>query len=322
MKIVRAKNAGFCMGVSLALKGLDSELTDQGYVMRKNDVFVGSSNHIKNPPVDGVERRIVTWGPIIHNKQVTDFYRSKNVESVERIEDIKPGDIVIIRAHGIPISLEKRFLEMEKSMGIRLVDCTCPKVKKAQLSVAEMSADGRRLLLFGDASHPEVCGLLSYANESPAPLVFHTLEEMKEKVIAGNIDDHCFLAAQTTQDGALFARMSAWLDEHFGHEIPVSRTICNATRMRLQEARDIAEHVDLMIVVGSKHSANSRRLAEAPIKMGVPVLFIDSPEELRREDVEGFETVGLTGGSSTPNCLINNTEKLLLSWFGDDNRPQ
>ena len=73
MKIVRAENAGFCMGVSLALKGLDSELTDQGYVMRKNDVFVGSSNHIKNPPLDGVDRRIVTWGPIIHNKQVTDF---------------------------------------------------------------------------------------------------------------------------------------------------------------------------------------------------------------------------------------------------------
>lgn len=321
MKIVRAENAGFCMGVSLALKGLDSELTDQGYVMRKNDVFVGSSNHIKNPPLDGVDRRIVTWGPIIHNKQVTDFYRSKNVESVERLEDIKPGDIVVIRAHGIPVSLEKRFLEMEKTMGIRLADCTCPKVKKAQLSIAEMSADGRRLLLFGDERHPEVRGLLSYANQTPEPLVFNTLDGMKEKVRAENIDSHCFLAAQTTQDGELFAVMSAWLNEYFGHEIPVSKTICNATKMRLREAREIAGHVDLMIVVGSKHSANSRRLAEAPIKMGVPVMFIDAPEELRREDFEGVETVGLTGGSSTPNCLINNTEKLLLSWFGDENRP-
>lgn len=320
MEVVRAKNAGFCMGVSLALKGLDSELTDQGYVMRENDVFVGSSNHIKNPPIDGVERRIVTWGPIIHNKQVTDFYHSKNVEIANCLEDIRPGDIVIIRAHGIPISLEKRFLEMERTMGIRLVDCTCPKVKKAQLSIAEMSADGRRLLLFGDELHPEVQGLLSYANELPDPLVFNTLEGMKEKVVTQDIDDHCFLAAQTTQDGELFKIMSAWLNEHFGHEIPVSRTICNATKMRLQEVREIAGRVECMIVVGSKHSANTRRLAEAPIKMGVPVIFIDTPEELRREDLVGVKSVGLTGGSSTPNCLINNTEKLLFSWFGDENR--
>lgn len=321
MKIIRAKNAGFCMGVGLALKGLDRELTDQGYVMRENDVFVGSSNHIKNPPIDGVERRIVTWGPIIHNKQVTDFYRSKNVESVERLEDVKPGDVVIIRAHGIPVSLEKQFLEMEKNMGIRLVDCTCPKVKKAQLSIAEMSADGRRLLLLGDEKHPEVCGLLSYANKEPAPLVFNTLEGMKEKLAIADIDDHCFLAAQTTQDGELFAAICSWLNKHFGHEIPVSRTICNATKMRLQEARDVAGRVELMIVVGSKHSANTRRLADAPVQMGVPVVFIDSPEELCRKDLEKVQIVGLTGGSSTPNCLINNTEKLLFSWFGDESRP-
>lgn len=315
MKIQRAKNAGFCMGVGLALRGLDRELTAQGHVMRENDRFVGAEHHEKHPPLDGRERRIVTLGPIIHNRQVTDFYASKGVVILDSPDGIEPGDVVIVRAHGIPRTLEERLLAMEKTHDIRLVDCTCPKVKKAQLAIAEHSAAGARLLLFGDENHPEVRGLVSYANADPAPVLFTSLEMMRERV--GACEGPVFLAAQTTQDGGVYEEMAAWLRERFP-DAPVARTICNATRLRLAEARELAGEVEAMIVVGSPHSANSRRVAGAAQDAGAAVFFVDTAADLDREALKGFARVGLTGGSSAPVCLIDAVEERLGEWFGKE----
>ena len=139
MDVYRAKTAGFCMGVSLALQKLNSALERKG--------------------TDCAPARICTLGPIIHNPQVLAEYESRGVVCVKEASQLHPGDVAVIRAHGITREVE----EQVKKSGAKIVDATCPKVKKAQLSIGRATAQGATLLLFGEADHPEVRGLVSYA---------------------------------------------------------------------------------------------------------------------------------------------------------------
>ena len=139
MDVYRAKTAGFCMGVSLALQKLNSAL------------------EIKP---EGAAGRICTLGPIIHNPQVLAEYESRGVICAKDASELRPDDVAVIRAHGITREVE----EQVKLSGAHIVDATCPKVKKAQLSIAKATAQGASLLLFGEADHPEVRGLVSYAS--------------------------------------------------------------------------------------------------------------------------------------------------------------
>ena len=141
MDVIRAKTAGFCMGVSLALQKLDTALDEAA-------------------AVEGPQGRIRTLGPIIHNPQVLAHYEAKGVLCVRDAAELRPGDRVIIRAHGIPRQVEERV----RAGGALVVDATCPKVKKAQLAIARATRQGATLLLFGEADHPEVRGLVYYAH--------------------------------------------------------------------------------------------------------------------------------------------------------------
>ena len=160
MDVYRAKTAGFCMGVSLALQKLNTALERKG----------GTSE----------TTRICTLGPIIHNPQVLAEYESRGVVCVKEASQLHPGDVAVIRAHGITRQVE----EQVKQSGADIVDATCPKVKKAQLSIARATADGATLLLFGEADHPEVRGLVSYAC-GPAH-VFGTAAELDSLHLAEN----------------------------------------------------------------------------------------------------------------------------------------
>ena len=288
MNIIRARTAGFCMGVSLALQNLDNALELHG----QGDAI----------PVHLRGRRIVTYGPIIHNPQVLSEYAEQGVLCTERLEDICPDDMVIIRAHGIPKTDEEAL----RAQGALISDATCPKVKRAQLSIRDATAEGQALLLFGEEDHPEVKGLLSYASGavhvfgSLAELRTHTLDPKKAYV----------LAAQTTQDQNEFARISAWVQECCP-STPVLSTICNATRKRQDEALSIAASVEAMIVVGGKTSGNTRRLAALARECGVRTWHVESPEELPPEELKHTARVGLTAGASTPGVQIDNVQRFL-----------
>ncbi|SHN67545.1 4-hydroxy-3-methylbut-2-enyl diphosphate reductase [Desulfovibrio litoralis] len=288
MKVIRAKNAGFCMGVSLALRKLDDLLE------KSKTKF----NHIK------------TFGPIIHNPQVLQDYADKGVVIVHNVEEVKSGDAVLIRAHGIPLAIETELLKK----GITLVDATCPKVKKAQLSILEATQKGGVLLLFGEASHPEVLGLLSYA--SPEAKVFSTQDDLKSFLNSSLFDINVsyFLAAQTTQDKEEFVVMENILKTHLNHNIPVLQTICDATRTRQSETLEIAEKVELMLVLGGKNSANTRRLVNVSESVGTEAYHIETADELFSQEkllakLKKTAIIGLTAGASTPINLVDELQK-------------
>lgn len=279
--LLRAKTAGFCMGVGLALRKLDQAIKEHR---------ARSSG------------RLVMLGPIIHNPQVMASYTQQGVICAHSLDDIQPGDTVIIRAHGIPRQNEARLLDL----GAHVLDATCPKVKQAQLAIDEATRQGASLYLFGEAEHPEVQGLVSYAN-GPC-LVFGSLKELKEEQTFKDTPN-VVLAAQTTQEREEFEAIKKSLAE--GHSLTVLDTICDATRRRQQEALMISQQADAMIVVGGKTSGNTRRLADVAKSCGISVWHIEVPEELPLEALKQYGSIGLTAGASTPRSIIDAVQESL-----------
>jgi 4-hydroxy-3-methylbut-2-enyl diphosphate reductase len=283
MKVLRANTAGFCMGVSLALKRLDKALEEH-----------------KTP--------IATLGPIIHNPQVLAEYESKGVRRIARADEAGRGECVIIRAHGIPRTEEALLVES----GARLVDATCPRVKAAQLAIDRATRQGQSLLLFGEADHPEVRGLLSYAHAQR-----HVLGSLGEcKALQLDPAGLYVLAAQTTQNIRQFTAIQACLEQRLGSAVPALHTICDATEKRQNEALEIAARVDCMVVAGGRESGNTRRLVELVAGTGIPVLHVESEKELDTAFFREKSLAGLTAGASTPKSLIDAVEFFLETLNG------
>ena len=290
MDIILAKTAGFCMGVSLALKKLDDEL---------------KKNHQDHAHAKSCGGRIVTLGSIIHNPQVIAKYAEQGVVTITDLADILPGDRVLIRAHGIPRDKETLLNELD----VEVIDATCPKVKRAQLGIASMHLDGQTLLLFGEADHPEVRGLLSYAG--PYSKVFGCAEEFDSLRL--NPATTYFLAAQTTQDIDQYKKITDFAQKKLGYKPVALNTVCSATRKRMQETIELARNVDTVVVVGGYESGNTRRLAEAVKAEGKKVLHIETPDQLDPNFLSTSKRVGLTAGASTPKFLIDATQNALHS---------
>ncbi|WP_045223056.1 4-hydroxy-3-methylbut-2-enyl diphosphate reductase [Desulfonatronum thioautotrophicum] len=273
MNIIVAETAGFCMGVDMALRKLDSLL--QG-ANRQTNVF--------------------TLGPIIHNPQVLQDYAAQGVTQINDPEALAPGQTVVIRAHGIPRNIESAL----QAKGVNLIDATCPKVKKAQLLIAKQAEKGRLMILLGEADHPEVRGLLSYA--SSGACVVDSEEEAME--LLRDQPGSCFLAAQTTQDQERYARLITLLRERLEPAMPVLDTICAATMNRQSEARVIAGQVQTMIVVGGRESGNTRRLVQVAEMAGIPCFHVEVADELPLARLRGLDRIGITAGASTPKTVI------------------
>ncbi|UZP66850.1 4-hydroxy-3-methylbut-2-enyl diphosphate reductase [Desulfovibrio mangrovi] len=278
MKVRRAETAGFCMGVSLALQKLDTEVARE----------------------DGA---IATLGPIIHNPQVLEQYEKLGVRCIKDPADARKDERVIIRAHGIPHKVEGVL----QSTARDVVDATCPKVKRAQLGIARKLREGCTLLLFGEKDHPEVRGLMSYAGEDA--FVFGEFDELKAYPFEEG-KRYC-VAAQTTQDRKVFTEIVDWLRKKLGEDLPVLETICDATRERQEEAIALAREVDAMVVVGGYNSGNTRRLADVARAQGCLTVHVETPEELDPEQLKGAKVVGLTAGASTPKHIIDAMQKKL-----------
>lgn len=281
--IVRAKTAGFCMGVDLALRKLDRVLAE-----------------------NTCHEQICTLGPIIHNPQVLQEYAQQGVTQINSVQDVPEGSCIVIRAHGVPLEVKNEL----HTRGVRIVDATCPKVKKAQMLIGDQTQNGRCLLLFGEPDHPEVAGLLSYA-AAQAQVIEHV--DMVESL---NLEPgrSYFLAAQTTQDRTEFQTVVQRLEKHLGTGFPVLDTICDATRQRQEEAMRISREVDIMLVVGGYASGNTRRLAKVVQAQGVPSIHIESVRDLPAEELGRARRVGITAGASTPRQAIDAVENTVAGF--------
>lgn len=276
-----AERAGFCMGVDLALQRLDRVIEGE----------------------DGAP--IYILGPIIHNPQVLERYAKRGVLIANKPSDIPAGACVVIRAHGITRQVEQEL----KNRNITIKDATCPKVKKAQLLIDKHTQGGRELLLFGEEDHPEVRGLLSYAHARAE--VFGAPEEMEQYLLQE--DGRYVLAAQTTQDRAMFDVIAEMMQQDQRLDVVVLNTICNATKQRQREAMRMAGEVDYMVVVGGKNSGNTRRLAQVVADQGTKVVHVETAHELPLEVLKPLSSVGVTAGASTPRDLVEDVLDALKS---------
>jgi 4-hydroxy-3-methylbut-2-enyl diphosphate reductase len=268
MKIVLAKSAGFCFGVRRATQM----------------AFEAASTH----------ENICSLGPVIHSPQVVKGLAELGVKVVSKVEDIPPGS-VIVRSHGITSE------EMEKihESNLTIVDATCPFVKKAQEYAARLSDEGYTVVIVGEMAHPEVQGIVSYAGEALIHVVADaqqasTLPRMKKVGIV----------AQTTQ---LYENLKDIMDVCLAksQELRIYNTICDATSVRQNEAREIALEVDLMFVIGGHASANTSRLAAISREIQPRTWHIETTEEIQPEWFASVSRVGVTAGASTPRWLID-----------------
>jgi (E)-4-hydroxy-3-methyl-but-2-enyl pyrophosphate reductase len=266
MRIFLAETAGFCMGVKRAM-------------------------NIALATVKEKREEIYTLGPLIHNPQTVEMLKKKNVKVVEDISELRSGT-VIIRAHGIgPEEREK----IEKSP-LECRDATCPLVLRIRNIIQKQVEDGYTIVIVGDEGHAEVSALLGYSRGKG--IVVERLEDAKN-VPPGKL---C-VVAQSTQERGMFVEVVKELRKKDG-KLKVFDTICDATTWRQEEVKALAKKVDVMVVVGGRNSANTRRLAEISRGMGVRTLLIETPSELKEGDLAGSEDIGVTAGASTPNWLI------------------
>jgi len=278
MQVLLARSAGFCLGVSLALKHLDKELA----TYTAGEYSPGG--------------RLVTFGPIIHNPLVMRWYEERGVVCEDDPAKIRSGDRVVIRAHGIPREVEQAL----SAIGAGIIDATCPKVKKAQLAIAGVRGKNVSLLLFGESEHPEVQGLLSYARKDSR--VFGSLGELDALDLGAG---PYYLAAQTTQDQAVFYEARQRLGERLGKPVHTLDTICNATRDRQRSVIELCGKVRAMVVVGGFNSGNTRRLAEVARAEGVYAVHVEQADGFTEQEKAALRqagVVGLTAGASTPQA--------------------
>jgi len=282
MEIISAKSAGFCFGVKRAVDSVLREASESG--------------------------RIVTLGPITHNKYVINELEEKGVEVVESLDDprITPDSIVFIRSHGVPPKIYQEI--HNRNLSYR--DCTCPDVAKIHEMVAEHHKNGSNIIILGDSSHPEVTGTNGYSDYSAS--IINSKADL-DIFLHGNIfdDSKRYLAvAQTTFNSELFQTLSSKLEEKIKN-IEIRNTICRATIRRQTEANEISKNVDTMIVLGDKKSSNSVKLYEICKKNLEKTFFIENINENMLKYFSVSDRIGITAGASTPPAIIREALELM-----------
>ena len=264
--ITVAKSAGFCGGVARAVNTVYKELA-------------------KNP-----NTKLATLGQLIHNSTVTDDLAAKGVHIVNSLDEIK-DETVIIRSHGIPITLENELKRRE----IPYIDRTCPCVKAVHRYAQQAVVNGRTLIVLGEPTHPEVEGTVSYGG--PDVIVADS-----ESILLPQLSDAIkyTLIAQTTFELATFIRITAALTRF---DIEIYNTICSATSIRQKEAAEVAAVSDIMVIIGDKQSANTRALYNISINLCPKTILIASKHDLLLQNLKTGGRIGVTAGASTPSAL-------------------
>ncbi len=271
MKIIVAQHRGFCYGVKRAVDMAQDCADTPG--------------------------QAVTLGPIIHNPQMVQRLEAQGIGMAHTLEEIG-GGTVIIRSHGVGPDTYK----LAKEMGLRVVDATCPHVKKAQQAAKELAESGYQVVIIGEKKHPEVKSIFEWSGKKAYII------ETKDEAEGISFHDKLGIVAQTTFASDGFQDIVDVLKTKT-NDINIKRTICTATDLRQQAALEVAVQVDVMIVIGGRNSANTTHLAELCMQSGCRTYHIETAEELQPEWFAGSNLVGITAGASTPDWLIEEVYK-------------
>ena len=264
--LIVAKSAGFCFGVNRAISALEEESA-------------------KSP--------VATLGPIIHNNDVVERLSERGVTAIDSINDLPCGARVAIRTHGV----DKATVDAIEKSGSECIDLTCPFVKKIHKIVSEKHAEGYTIVIVGDKTHPEVIGINGWCGNSA--LIVTDESELLGKIAPG---EKVCAVSQTTMDRKTFEKIIFFLKNTCQNPI-IFDTICSATDERQKEAAQIAEDVDLMIVIGGSHSANTKKLFDICSEYCRNTYKIENFEDFP-QDIYIPRKIGITAGASTPSWII------------------
>ena len=275
MEIKLAECAGFCFGVKRAVDTVYEQIE--------------------------TGKTIYTYGPIVHNEEVVKELAEKGVKVLETKEELQNLTVgsVIIRAHGVP----EEIYHILKERGVECIDATCPFVKRIHKTVEKASGNGQHVVIIGNPGHPEVEGIMGWC-KGPVTV----LEDMDaaENFVAPEDQKIC-VVAQTTFNYKKFHSIVE-IFEKKGYNVIVVNTICNATEERQSSARELAREADVMIVIGGKHSSNTRKLYEICSEECAQTYFIQTLDDLHLELPKSVRLVGITAGASTPTKLIEEVQ--------------
>jgi len=275
VRIELAKSAGFCWGVKRAV-------------------------NIAVKAVEEAGGRALCLGELIHNRREIERLRSLGIEFVEDMEDLKEGDTVIIRSHGV----SPKVLEFLKGRGVKVVDATCPFVKDVHEKATRLEKEGYPILILGNPNHPEVIGIAGHVKN---PMIINRLEDLEKLPNMKKLGVVC----QTTLNLSFFKEAISILSLKV-KDLKVYNTICNATSIRQKETRELARRVDVMLVVGGKNSSNTTKLFQIAKEVNPKTYHVESGEDVEPDWFLDAEVVGITAGASTPQWVIDEIVNRIL----------
>ena len=286
MKVFLANPRGFCAGVNMAIECLDEALR-----------LFGDGIHV--------------YHEIVHNKYVVDRFKGQGVRFVDDLNDVPRGSILLFSAHGV--SPEIRQLAKERDL--RAVDATCPLVTKVHLEAIRFARDKFNIILIGHEGHDEVIGTMGEAPESI------TLVETPEDVASlpfSNDDKLAYLTQTTLSVDEAGAVITALKQRYPDIRTPPKEDICYATTNRQDAVKHLVERADVLIVLGSQNSSNSRRLAEIGESKNIPSYLVDGADELQIDWFRPDQTVVVTAGASAPEIVVQECLDWLKEHFDAD----
>ena len=269
MKITVAKTYGFCYGVKRAID-------------------------IAQKSTKGYNNNVATLGPLIHNQRVIEGLQKSGILCKDSLATFAPGDTVIFRSHGVGPEIYRQAEEK----GLKIVDATCPNVRKVQLAAEELAKDGRFVLIIGEKNHPEVQSIKAWAG--PHSLVVETPADIIAVPVAATYG----VVSQTTFEEEKFQQLLAQLQQDKQGDYKILKTICLATSQRQEAAKELAAQVDAMFVFGGKNSANTRHLWELVQVINPKSYLLESAEDIEPRMLYNIKKIGITAGASTPQEII------------------
>ncbi len=278
MEIIVAPSAGFCFGVKRAV-----------------NMAIDAAEQCSPP------EKLNTLGPIIHNPQVVKALEEKGVFSIDCVDDDDYDyNTLLIRSHGV----KAEIMEKLKHRGLKIIDATCPFVKKAQNYIKEAASKGYFIIMVGDKNHPEVQSVISFADKNKF-LVINNNADLKNVPVSEKLA----IISQTTQDVSFYKRIIEEISKIAKNETLVFDTICDATMIKQEESKIIASNVDVMIVVGGYNSANTNKLQNICKEIQKNTYHIETEDEVFPEWFANAGKVGITAGASTPDWIIERVLK-------------
>jgi (E)-4-hydroxy-3-methyl-but-2-enyl pyrophosphate reductase len=280
MRVYLAKEVGFCFGVKRAINMTRQALAE--------------------------ESEVSILGDVVHNRAVTSELEARGLVKVGGLDEVKGGTMVI-RAHGLP----KNEIQAAHDRGLNIVDATCPIVTQAQEAAVELERRGCTVVIIGDRHHAEIKGVIGNLR-NPAYVV-DSVEELREANLDKRLLRKVGVIFQTTHSFELCSQIVSELIT-MGKEVQVINTICRPVRNRQMDAVELAERVDVMIVVGSRSSANTLELKHLCLKYNPRTIHVENADELKENDFREAEEVGIASGLSTPPDIVEGVKTRLMAW--------